>query len=121
MRFSSYDIMEEVAQTGGGTWCLNDGYLPFEGYFVALGGKFGKVLPKKQATAVALANFIRQHYASLKGRGVYLGVWSDRKTNKVWFDLVECVEGRDEAIDLGRQRGQIAVWDIARQEEVSCE
>ena len=120
MRISSYDIMDEVAQNGGGTWCLNDGYLPWEGYFVALGGQFGQVLPNNKANAITLANFIRKHYASLTGRGVYLGVWRDKKSGKTWYDLVECVEGREEAVALGRQREQIAVWDIARQEEVPC-
>jgi len=114
--------MNEVAQSGGGTWCLNSrGETPWRGYYVALGGKFGEVLPNKKANAVALAGFIRKHYASLKGEGIYLGVWQDKRSGNTWFDLVECVETRERAIDLGRQREQLAVWDIARREEVPCE
>lgn len=118
---NAFDIMDQVHQSGGTTVCLNGSYVPFTGYLVAFGGQFGKALPKKQATALALANFIKKHYGQLvRGSGVYLGVWKDGETGKVWFDLVECVRSEKEAVELGKQRKQIAVWNIAQAKEVRC-
>ena len=112
--FTADDIITYTRENGGGTW-----YVPTWGFLVALGGRWGKVLPKAKATEREVAKFMREHYASLKGVGLYLGTWLDQ-SGSLHLDLVECVESRDEALELGRQRDQIAIWDLLHETEVAC-
>lgn len=48
----------------------------------------------------------------------YFGVWTDTETGNVYIDAVTHVKTRKEALALGAERGEIAVWDILNSEEV---
>lgn len=48
----------------------------------------------------------------------YYGVWTDQETGKVYIDAVQWCVTRDNAIRAGRDRGEIAVWDIRKGEEI---
>jgi len=48
----------------------------------------------------------------------YFGVWTDKEDGKIYFDAVTHVQKRSEALALGAERGEIAVWDILNSEEV---
>lgn len=48
----------------------------------------------------------------------HVGVWTDPVTGKVWIDNTVIVKDLDEALALGRQNGELAIWDFAKNEEV---
>lgn len=48
----------------------------------------------------------------------YFGVWTDMEDGKIYFDAVTHVDNREDAVNLGRERGEIAIWDIENGEEI---
>ncbi len=50
----------------------------------------------------------------------YFGVWKDSEDGMIYFDAVTWVESEDDALSLGRERDEIAVWDIAGNRELRC-
>ena len=50
----------------------------------------------------------------------HYGVWADQRDGQIYFDVVDHVGTLADALRLGRERGEIAVWDIAEGEEVLC-
>jgi hypothetical protein len=48
---------------------------------------------------------------------IYLGTWVNG--GNVYIDLSEWVGDRDQAVGLGRERGELTVWDCERGEEVT--
>jgi len=47
----------------------------------------------------------------------FTGVWSD--AGFMFFDGVNIIQDRDEALRIGNERGQVAIWDFAEVEEVN--
>lgn len=50
----------------------------------------------------------------------YYGIWEDDETGKVYIDAVQHVVTRGVAVQVGRDRGEIAVWDIANAADIRC-
>jgi hypothetical protein len=48
----------------------------------------------------------------------YFGVWTDTDDGKIYFDAVTHVDNFHDAFTLGSERGEIAIWDIERGEEI---
>lgn len=48
----------------------------------------------------------------------YFGIWTDKEDGKIYVDAVTHVNNFDDAFKLGYERGEIAIWDIERSEEV---
>lgn len=48
----------------------------------------------------------------------YYGVWVDSEDGKVYVDAVQWAVTRQSAVQVGRDRGEIAVWDIRKGEEI---
>jgi hypothetical protein len=67
--------------------------------------------------ADTLDEFVKSHHAHL-GRNRYLGTWVN--DGKVYVDVSQWVETLDNAIALGKSRGELAIWDCAKNEEVPC-
>ena len=44
--------------------------------------------------------------------GYRFGAWVNPADGVLWLDVVEIVHEADKAVRLGRERGEIAVWDI---------
>ena len=47
----------------------------------------------------------------------FFGVWKDKETGKVHFDLSNQIASKKLAISIARERGEIAIWDV----ENNCE
>jgi hypothetical protein len=57
--------------------------------------------------------------AALFEKGEYFGGWLDKGTGKIHLDVVSVVGDRDEAIKLGKQHNQIAIFGFKGVEEIS--
>ena len=57
---------------------------------------------------------------SLGRGGRFLGGWLDRRTDRVWLDVVRVLPGpaRPLAVALARRRGQHCVYDLGRRQLV---
>lgn len=47
----------------------------------------------------------------------YFGIWTDTEDGLIYVDAVDHMETLEDALTLGAERGEIAVWDITNGEE----
>lgn len=50
--------------------------------------------------------------------GQYLGVWTDEKDGKEYYDRSVFIADLDDALAVAKQHDQIAIWDNAKRCEV---
>lgn len=53
-----------------------------------------------------------------RNSGEYFGIWRDDATGKYHADISEHYADRETAIEIARQRGEIAIWDLANGTEI---
>lgn len=110
-----YDMAYAYAMRHGGcTFNTITGAMPTEGYAVALSG-FEHVIPLDQFRSVDLLYYDLDH-----GHPEWLGVWLMENDDEqlVYLDFVVIVEDREEAIALGRDNEQKAIYWIDGDEEI---
>lgn len=98
------------------------GDVPTTGYIVAIAGHSGvydaDILNDRDRFIDAVDKWLEAEAEALDGQGVYIGGWYDTQNQKVVFDAVEHFSDREEAIRAGRERDQIAIWDLEQEVEV---
>jgi hypothetical protein len=115
-------ILADVKAQGGLSVSMIDGSKPTTGYMVAIGGATGSIASADdffdpQKGPKILGDYFKEHKATLSG-GNYLGLWHNTGDGKVYLDLSQNVKSKSEATRLGRQRDQISIWDVVREEEI---
>lgn len=93
--------------------------VPTVGYVVALKGH-GIVVPTGRLDGDTVTAWVARvrTVASLPGR--YVGVWDDG-AGRVYLDVVEIISARADALARGRERGEIAIFDLATGDEIRCD
>lgn len=108
------ELWFSAQEKGGGTFKRWSGEEYEEGKGYVVGGDVeGLKLPKDSrviGSVEAIAAWID------KTRSPYVGSWVDYDT--IYVDGCDVVIDRDEAIALGKERNQIAIWDLANNEEL---
>ena len=69
----------------------------------------------------AAAELIRECIVDLQATSddpVCIGFWRDTATNLYWFDVSNVVFYYEEAMGLARDRGEIAIYDLAHNDEI---
>lgn len=90
-----------------------------KGYAVALAGDVPPVLSIKDPTANDLAAYLKQHDAFFKQNpNALLGSWTDAN-GVTHIEASELVPDRDQAVKLGRERKQQAIWDFDTMSEIA--
>jgi len=114
MKSNLLKIVNLVNLNGGATYNLVTGELnPDHGYGVAVNGYEERVPFIDHDT---LANYVLQHATILTNDSLFLGIWKDG--NEYVLDVTQTIEDREEAIRVGIERGQLAVWDSANKDEI---
>jgi hypothetical protein len=108
------DFVAAAKANGGATRTLH-GNTPQTGYMVSVPGP-EKVL--KVLTAASVNAFTRTHAEKLSFPGAYVGAWLDTTTGLWYLDVSVNVRQRNQALRLGRQWSQLAVWDVENVQEV---
>lgn len=109
-------IMESPS---GGTASLKGGHLPLSGYYV--GGLVSPLILEPEDSPSERREALDTFIEYLNGPTVgapFLGWWTDEETGKVWIDGTSWHETESEAGRIGRQRREIAVFDIERDREL---
>lgn len=107
------NLNEIIAQTlanGGGTFpAVEDGYM------------VGGVVPERTCTPEeferVLYDFVAEHGHNLGG--AHIGTWIDNGV--VYLDVSENVADQEEALNLARERGERAIYDIRNGESIFVE
>jgi hypothetical protein len=116
------DVAEAVflatMTTGGATICTTaPSDVPQSGYAVALAGREMRG-PRKYFTRETVEEYIRLHIDATTLPGIYVGAWHDVDSDDVFLDLSMIFRSRTVAEGIGRESGQIAIWDFAEQREI---
>ena len=121
-------VIDAVLENGGGTYYLSLqrggrlilGDAEFKGgYYVALAGRENVVPITGDVFAfdkLVVAEYIADNLNILRESDVYLGFWVNN--NRVFLDVVKHIRDKDEAIRIGRENRQIAIFDIAAGDEI---
>jgi hypothetical protein len=109
------NIFHEIYQSPeGGTVDLQKEELPTDGYFVG-----GVGAPLVFETVDRLAPIPLDSFArGLKSR--YLGWWTDSETGQLWIDGSDWYQSLSATLVTARDRGELAVYDVANQSEIRC-
>lgn len=65
-----------------------------------------------------LQDYVAHHGSAFADPDTHLGTWHDTQSGKVFLDVSHNVQDRNQAIALGRQNNQIAIWDVAGAQEI---
>lgn len=114
------DELVAGVRNGGATVPVHHGgVVPQSGYVVATVGHEhrvtdGRLVAEHLQRAQAL-QYVQGHRAALAWHD-YAGVWVDG--DDLVFDVVEIVAERATAVELGKRRGQDAIYDLAERQDI---
>lgn len=112
-----YSVVEDTLKDGGLTVKPFTGEKPSGGYMVALQG-FELKVPVSEFFTGIVVDYIEQHAQKLMDNpSLCLGTWVNEGI--VYLDLSENIQSRDKALELGKERGQLAIFNLETFEEVT--
>lgn len=118
--------LADMARDGGGTLDLTTGEAATleSGYFVGGAGGWEPFIMAARPEAYAddnmaevFAEFVETMARRLNGRG-YIGAWEHN--GSIYLDATEWFAEEWDALEAGRVRDEIAIWDIAKGDEITC-
>lgn len=115
------EIQRYTREWGGLSISMVDGHQPTIGFMVAKPPEFGKIVDEAdffdpEKGPKIMSQYMREQKADLATGKNYLGTWL--KDGKIYLDVSENIMDRDEAIRLGQERNQKAIWDVVNQTEI---
>jgi len=115
------EIQRYTREWGGLSISMVDGHQPTIGFMVAKPPEFGKIVDEADffdpdKGPKIMSQYMREQKADLATGKNYLGTWL--KDGKIYLDVSENIMDRDEAIRLGQERNQKAIWDVVNQTEI---
>ena len=107
-------VLETAIANKGISYSISTGnYNVTTGYMVSIQGQEWKV---NTINDDILKFYIKHHLNELWDEDRFLGIWYN---DGYWYlDVSINVDGLDEAIKLGKEGSQIAIWDCAKAEEI---
>lgn len=115
MTLTSDSIADKIKNDGGVTIHARTGSEPTSGYAVSLPG-YERTVPLAEFTASHLVKYVGDSWQGLSKGSAHLGAWIDGDT--VYLDVSIVVPLQDDAIQLGREYGQLAVFNLATFDEL---
>lgn len=109
------EIVNQVERTGEGTYSLTGDRVPHRGYMVG-GVSFAAVIKVDRLTRSHVHRFIRAHEDVLAEENMFLGAWTHN--DSVYLDVSQWTSSFNLAHSMGIVRGELAVWDLGKGEEI---
>jgi hypothetical protein len=114
-------VLDVVRSNPGGFSVTPSGTQPKGGYMVSLPGHSLIVNEADLAGPKGrdiLESYAQQHSAALDQPGAHFGGWTDKTSGKTYLDVSQNIHGKFTAIQKGRARNQISIWDVKRSKEI---
>lgn len=92
------------------------GQMPKSGYMVSMPGHT-QIIP--HATPDLVAAYANEHSGALQQQGAHIGGWTDKASGKTYLDVSHNIRNKNAAIQAGRARNQIAIWDVKNGREIN--
>jgi hypothetical protein len=64
-----------------------------------------------RAVEIAI-EYARNHSSALRRPGATLGGWTNKAASKSYLDVSQNINDREAAVNAGKARNQIAIWDV---------
>jgi hypothetical protein len=118
-------LIDETVEKGGSTVHVTGRPVPKSGFMV--GGvvdplifQFLDVLnPTDRANLTrVLFEYVSQYNETLSDRHYFLGAWIDQKEGRLYIDVSQHVIVKQYAEELAKERGELAIWDVANSAEI---
>lgn len=95
--------------------------VPTDGYMV--GGEVPSLILKPDAMYPYLTTdkWLGDHWDLLNKPGYFAGIWKDSETGLIYVDISRNVADLYFALAIADARGELAVWDVAHNQEVRTE
>jgi len=110
-------FIESIIDNDGASFNINTGeFNPDDGFFVSIKG-FEKIVDKQGLTS-HVANFVQENAFQLSKLDMFLGGWV-RKDDSVALDVSIKVPTLCEALTIGRENEQEAIYDAVNKEIIN--
>ena len=106
-----------ILNENGGFTVDTDGNLASDGYMVAK-ENFETVLPESLVTIELLTSLFNSYKAKLTSKADCIGAWLNE--GKIYFDVSEKFNSLETALQIGRERNQLAIFNLGTFEEITC-
>ena len=107
-------VLETAIANNGISYSISTGnYNVTTGYMVSIQGQEWKV---STINDDILKFYVKHHLNELWDKDRFLGIWLNK--GQWYLDVSVNVEDLDEALRLGKNNNQIAIWDCAKAEEI---
>ena len=111
-----FNIFQKVNHNGGITIDKKGSEYKGKGYAVAVSKDLELVIDESLFIPELIDQVIKHYGDKLNRDRVFLGIW--KEAGKVYFDLSEVVTDKDQAIELGKERNQLAIFDFSSLEVI---
>lgn len=123
-RQSIVDAINSTTDTGA-TLDVKTGVSATQGYVVALEGRtkmfsaeeMYKFHEDPTAVAAALKTWVDDNQDQL-GKTGWIGIWKNSANNTLYWDVVQNLAHKEDAVALGVKRNQVSVFDVVKGEEI---
>jgi hypothetical protein len=104
-------------QGGGSTTNIVTGEHPTEGFVVAAEKARNKQFDRAIDQA-DIGQYVNANREALEKEGYFLGTWLDEDTGITHLDVVRIFDNRADAMRLGRELGEKAIFDLSKFEDI---
>lgn len=114
-----FNIISKVHHNGGITVDRAGKEYKGAGYAVAVSKDTEIVIREELFSSDMLDRVFKLYAHNLQRDNVYLGIWKDN--GKVYLDLSEVIQDKEQAIEAGKQRKQIAIFSFEDLETITLD
>lgn len=112
------ELSDKIVNDGGFSYSLLRETYVTEGFAVSQHPQFTLIVKPGEDLLKAVQFYGRARFEELYRADRVFGAWRDDETGFVYLDVVTVVPDKFEAIEIGRDVGEIAVFDLGSFEEV---
>lgn len=112
-------ISDSHKKNGGSSVSQQTGRPITKGFPVGVG--FEETIEGKDVSPDQLDRFRNVYQEELNKPGRQIGTWYNEKDNKTYVDVVQIAETQEEAVELGREHGELAVYNLETGETIPLE
>lgn len=115
-------IVNETAKHGGASIDISTGMRAFDGYMVAKYPEKSlwiKGDTTREEKIEAVKKYLNDNMQQLSEKNMYFGTWYDSESGEISIDISEQCRTEKDAVKLGQERNEMAIWDTKQMCEIS--
>lgn len=121
---TSQEMRTNLRENGGFTSWVEDDFTPETGYVVERTDYLASLVsPAEQSSAVNMdigtASLVAMALQSASKRGEHYAVGGWTHEGQTFIGVSQHIATLDEAVKLGKELGELAIWDIANNVEIT--